>query len=58
MTKNQINDFGARNDFDVNERDNKPVMIKELIKQIEKRTGQKVRWFKLQELPYAQMPKY
>ena len=43
MTKNEINDFGAKNDFDVNERDNKPVMIKELLKQIEKRTGQIVR---------------
>ena len=43
MTKNSINDWAAKNDFDVNERDNKPIMIKELIKQIEKRTGQIVR---------------
>jgi len=43
MTKNEINDFGAKNDYDVNERDKKSVMIKELCKQIEKRTGQIVR---------------
>ena len=43
MKKNQINDFGDRNDFDVNERDKKSTMIKELCKQIEKRTGQIVR---------------
>lgn len=43
MTKNSINDWAAKRDYDANERDNKPVMIKELIKQIEKRTGQIVR---------------
>ena len=42
MTKDEINDFGAKRDYDVDTKDRKAVMIKKLVKQIEKRTGKKV----------------
>jgi len=42
MTKDDINDWAARRDYDADHYDRKDVMIKKLIKQIEKRTGKKV----------------
>jgi len=42
MTKDEINDWAARRDYDADHYDRKDVMIKKLIKQIEKRTGKKV----------------
>jgi len=42
MTKDEINDWAAKSDYDVTTSDNKPVMIKKLVEQIEKRTGEKV----------------
>lgn len=42
-TKDEINDWAAKRDYDVNTKHNKAPMIKELCKQIEKRTGQVVR---------------
>lgn len=44
MTKDQINDWAAKRDYDVNPiKDNKGPMINKLIKQIEKKTGFKVK---------------
>jgi len=42
MTKDEMNDWAAKRDYDINASDNKPKMIKELVCQIEKRTGKKV----------------
>jgi len=42
MTKDDINDWAARRDYDADHYDRKDVMIKKLIKQIEQRTGKKV----------------
>jgi len=43
MTKDKINDWAAKRDYEVNTSDTKKKMTKKLVKQIEKRTGQKVR---------------
>lgn len=42
MTKDQINDWAAKRDFNVDPAKKKPVLIQELIKQIEAKTGVKV----------------
>ena len=42
-TKDEINDWAAKRDYDVNTKNKKDKMIHELCKQIEKRTGQVVR---------------
>ena len=43
MTKDSLNDWAAKRDYNVNTADKKSKMIKKLVKQIEKRTGKKVR---------------
>ena len=42
MTKDQINDWAAKRDYDVNTRDKKAKMVKDLSNQILKKTGEKV----------------
>lgn len=42
MIKDEINDWAARNDYEVTMYDTKKEMINKLVKQIEKRTGKKV----------------
>ena len=44
MTKDDINDWAAKREYDVNTRDTKLAMMNKLIIQIEKRTGKKVEW--------------